>query len=275
MTTHQAHNIPWSLLVDNIALRNKPWTGSTEYDFYPAERPGEQNDLRHFARKLGSAVRTFAETERAKHPQRIVLEGGKIFPDALLDIPDIELTVEQQTLAFWRQEFGMSDARGPQAVKELLLHDAVPALLYLAQQKDVSMERFEWATYSNFFHYGARRIFEDSLAAYIVLNVHIAVGRFGEAFRGTPSFVRAREYLTLGTDYDLHERLQCEFFRDNQELQNVERLTPYLKRLFRLMYLWDMVTIEYSKPVDWEERVSDCLQFLWRFTPLEPVAAEA
>lgn len=261
----QAANIQWALIFDNLVLERKPSTGRTGYECSPAGRPDEENDLRDFARKLGSTVRAFAETERAKYPERIVLNDGKIFPDALLAFADTDLAAEHQTPAFWQQEFGVDDERAPQALIELFLRDAVPSLLYLAQNKEARIARFEWVTESNVHHFGARRILSDSLAAYILVNVHVAMGLVGDAFRSTSSFVKVRKYLTDGTDFDVHQRPHREFFCDNEELQKVERIAPYLDRLIRLMYLWDMFSTEYGKTVDWEKLVLVCLQYIWGF----------
>lgn len=278
MTTHQSHNIPWSALVDNLVWRTKP--GGTEYNWYPAQKPGEEKAIKHFARKVASTITTFSETERKKYPANLELDSEKIFPDSLIEpeaagpgYPDRRLTEKHQSLEWWigRASEGWDFRHGDEAdaIKTLFVLDRVDTLLFLAQNKETHLGGLEHITYSNFFHYGTRRVMENAIVAYLMLNMHAALNLMGDSFRPSAHFRRVHSYLTQSSDHDTHQEIHREFFKDNENLHDVGRLSSHLKRLFRLLYVWDVVSKEYGKEVDWEAEVLRVLDIFWGF-PSDP-----
>lgn len=82
---HQAHNIPWTLLCDNLMIRHpSPQRRYPEKtDFWERDRPSQASDIAHFTRKVASTIREFSDTERKKYPEIMKLDENKVCPYTL------------------------------------------------------------------------------------------------------------------------------------------------------------------------------------------------
>ncbi|EJU05172.1 hypothetical protein DACRYDRAFT_103667 [Dacryopinax primogenitus] len=297
-TPHQAHNIPWSLLVSNLAfIRPSPQRPEQNVAEISALRKANQaSDIGHFARRFAAAIREFAATDRGKYPEKIKLaelEDGKVLPDSFLDKSlgyRSTITPEVQTVVYW-DELGKHDRVPDEGghsdlLKTLYLpkHPYITNLLFLAQSSSGVLRKLRHVTYSNFFHYGTDRVYQNALMAYILLNVSISMDLYGSKFEPSNAFLRTKGFVTGIQDYDAEMAPHQAFLGPgNDRLQDLPRFKQYLKDCFWQLYVCEMILREMDgkkareekrepKGLDWEKEVMECLSSMFTgidWPPLE------
>ncbi|KZT55107.1 hypothetical protein CALCODRAFT_361754 [Calocera cornea HHB12733] len=284
-TPHQAHNIPWHLLVSNLTF-TRPSTQRPALklaELAATRKPNQDSDVAHFSRRFAATIREFAATERAKYPVVIALkdlEDDKVLPDALLGEPfthNETITLEHQTVEYWKsipaQKTALDEGELADLVKTLYLPSAphIDTLLFLAQLPEEPLHQLRHVTYSNFFHYGTDRVYQDALMAYILINVHISLGMYGEKFEPNSNYEHAVRFITESQDFNAHMAPQRAFFgMGNEQLQDISRLKTYLNGCFWQLYVCEMVLQEMDmrraneegrelRGLGWEREIATCL----------------
>ncbi|KZO90519.1 hypothetical protein CALVIDRAFT_490342 [Calocera viscosa TUFC12733] len=291
-TPHQAHNIPWHLLASHLTLTRpspqRPQLKSAELS--ASQKPTQDGDIAHFVRRFAAIIREFATTERGKHPAVLALkdlEDGKVLPDAFLGEPfGYRGTVkpEHQTVEYWKHLSSphvVDDGALADLVKTLYMPSAphVPSLLFLAQLPQEPLRKLRHVTYSNFFHYGTDRVYQDALMGHILLNVHLSLDLYGDAFEPNSTYDRVVRCITESQDYDGHMAPHRAFFgAGNEALQDLPRFKSYLKGCFWQLYTCEMILMEMDarrareegrqpRGLEWEKEIAICVASMFPGLP--------
>ncbi|KAF8213545.1 hypothetical protein K438DRAFT_1099582 [Mycena galopus ATCC 62051] len=289
-TMHQSHNIAWDSLTSNLVYiyENSSIT-PRRTDLFPRCLPSQANSLNHFARTVGTTIRTFSDTERAKYPAHYDASlAGKLFPDEILSryshLPRASVTPKSQLLEDWIEraerarwtEIGYDTGQGDLAdvVKVLLAENQMDQLLMLAQHPKVPIHDLHYLTWGHSF--GWDHAVYWALESYIVFNVLlskpelIADGRY-KSMRSYQYVVRQS---MASHDYDAQSFPHREFFCgsiDHNERQfddidpfaDANKLHEYLKMCFRMLYRYDILARECGVSVDWEGNVTYIVGKAW------------
>jgi hypothetical protein len=257
MTCHQAHNIPWSILEECIIPAK-----DDENSWEPKhENEAQTKKLQHFISKFASAIEEFSTTARKRYPDTIRQE--KVFSDDLVD--EEFLLKRYQQLSYWKERaqdgYSSSDMDLTSVIKMLFNKEEITSILYLAQQKDAKLPKLSRITYSNFFHFGIARIYQDALQMYLVINVCLAKSRIGTSTRPRPRQLSNIVHEVMsGQDGDVNHLPHRAFLRGNEDLHDVTELKKYLEFLWRCIYLYDMILKEAGEPINWREDIFYCLK---------------
>lgn len=101
------------------------------------------------------------------------------------------------------------------------------------------------------------------MTAYLCLNVMLAFGFYGDTFFEVVTFSSSLSLLTGSSDYNVQADVHRPFYIGNERLQEFGRMKDHLKKLFRLLYVSDMIVRESGEEVDWEGLVRGLLHFLF------------
>ncbi|KDR65864.1 hypothetical protein GALMADRAFT_260068 [Galerina marginata CBS 339.88] len=289
---HQGHNIPWDTISTNFKFSREdkrftpPLTGLMSRD-----KPGAQNELRHFIKKFTAAIRTFSDTERAKYPATFTpLSSGNLFTDELREKHSEYLTEHNQRIEYWiasaqwnvsedgtsQPTYNTGQAELAEVVKVLLYENEMETLLMLANHPLIplaSLRNLHWG-----HHFGFSRVMESALRAYLFFNVAEATGILENGSYASMRYEYASllSELSGGMDYPAqqipHQKFleECGVFQQNrfrwvygdkwEESENVihkdyGRLQEYLKTLFALMYRYDVLVRECGLVPEWEDEM--------------------
>ncbi|CAL8069269.1 unnamed protein product [Orchesella dallaii] len=268
-TCHQAHNIPWNDFLE--LLHKEPYyTSSTcgndantfELRFKVDENGQVYRKLKHFACKIESTIKDFSKTERQKYKNEEIDKISKVY--------------EKESCNEWLREDELQDLAGwanlkegcnyyPDnfvgAVKELFIQEKAESLLLLAR-KGICLEKLQFVTYSNFFHYGVGRIKEDCLTLYIHLNLLLASGTLQSPTSWYGQWKRFLGHEILNSyDGNSQSRMYKEYFQNNPNFEDLDGLQELLKKLFRMMYVYDMIMKERGVDVSWKNEVLSCIAY--------------
>jgi len=279
MSCHQAHNIPWSTfleLLHKVPPRHNPSQPVASNDepshklvFTPDAEGRVFRRITHFANKLHNAIKEFSQTERKKYLDDDIDGMTQLYDKGNNDF----LREDSQDLSGWsglkEEHLKSYEAEDYiETVKELFIQEQIAPLLHLSRN-GVRLEKLQFATYSNFFHYGVGRIKEDCLTLYIHLNLLLATGTIcnpSEWYVQWKQFLR--QEILIRYDGNSHIRMYKEYFIKNPNFEDLEGLHDLLKRLFRMLYLYDMVMNERNVNVDWKNEVLRCVFYFAENTSL-------
>jgi hypothetical protein len=270
VSLHQARALPWSIIVEYHRQRKgidgkRIWSASVNGEL--EHTPAFLKRVDHFAGRLEKVLNEFASTESAKHDRNKVDSMKKLYPDSAID--DI-LVGRFQTVKGWTDwigEHGKALRTGTSEggelcdiVKELFNRDMMAPLLHLARNVR-GIERLSFITYSNFFHYGYRRVLEDALTCYLLLNYLVASDMIFEP-GGLP---RSLDRFTMVESHDAsltyYRKLIGNYDRDGISDGNIGKLQSFSFRcLYQYHLFWDAVCgRSRAERIDWRDEVRLCL----------------
>ncbi|KAG5646138.1 hypothetical protein DXG03_004377 [Asterophora parasitica] len=275
---HQEHTIPWNSAAANFKFyRDNAHFTPRRTALFARNLPTQGQTLNHFVRILNNTIETFSKTERAKYPASFHAPvSGPLFSDEVRDRYPEYLNERNQYIEYWiarartRSSHGHS-ARGyttsdgdlADVVKVLFHENQMQTLLMLAHHPQVPLSTLRNLSWGH--HFGFSRVMESALHAYVLLNIFMATGTLmgGE-------YLETREYKTMlamsthGMDFPAQQLPHREYLNalpvaGSSALPEVHRdlsaLKEYLKKMFSLLYRYDMVVRECGLDSDWEAHV--------------------
>lgn len=267
---HQSRSLPWSVIVEFHRRRRSP-------DRYPTssgkflDDNGPQSKLtarvEHFAVQLEKAIDEFAKTESAKHDRKKVDAIKRLYPDSMVD--DVLLDRYQSPAAWneWigrhRKELMGHTSEGGElcdVIKELFNRDMMPPLLHLARNVPM-MDRLSFITYSNFFHYGHRRVLQDALTCYLLVNYLVATGDILHPGRLPDTLDRFKSQEDHNASLTVYNRLIGDYTKDGIPDKKVKELQRFSFRcLYQYQLFWNEVCDRSgAERIDWKDEVRLCL----------------
>ena len=269
VSLHQSR-LPWSIIVEYHRQKRRPARNPSKIDrsLEPEADPKLMERVDHFSEKLEHVIKEFSATESAKYDRKTVDAIKKLYPDAVID----EILVERfQTPKGWndwikknRQELSGGTMQGGQladVVKELFNRDMMAPLLYLA--RNVSMiDRLSWITYSNFFHYGYRRVLEDALTCYLLINYLVVSDQIFQPEALPQSLDHFLSKEDWNASLTVYSKLIGNYRTDGIPDPNIKELQKFSFRcLYQYQLFWDEVCgASKAKRIDWHNEVRRCLE---------------
>jgi len=285
LAMHQSHNIPWHLISSNFEFKENdksftpPFTGLVSKD-----NPNTLQEINHFVRKFAQAIRTFSDTERAKYPDQKLLSEGNVFSDELKKKYPEYLNDTNQRIEYWIDSaiYESINRDTADVVKILLYENEMPILIMMAHHPKISIIRLQEFGYDND---GFSRVMDSALQAYLYFNVAEATNTLTNG-----KYTHAKEYASLLMDVNYgsaleiphHQFLQScgvygyehsydrsqgfiginrnrdegEWSRDLHFHKDFGRLKDYLKKLFALLYRYDLLLRECEIEPRWEWEIA-------------------
>lgn len=172
-------------------------------------------------------------------------------------------------------------------IKLLIVENQMETLLMLAHHPKIPINSLHHMSWGHSF--GWNRLQEYALQAYIFFNVIaskpelIESGKYKEmesykyvvnhltgTVDGDGQTIPHREFLlrpvTGNTCQKLHNRTMDETFIE--VFEDLKLLQEYLKKLFSLLYRYEMLVRECGLDSQWELEISDAMWWLWRVKPV-------
>ncbi|KIJ14999.1 hypothetical protein PAXINDRAFT_12266 [Paxillus involutus ATCC 200175] len=288
---HQAHTIPWNTLSANfVFIRDNPRITPRRTDLFSRGRPTQANELNHFVRVFARTISTFANTKRTKFPAPANITphapADKLFPDELIDKFPRYLNKKNQSIRYWISAGRVNDdgkriyttSHGDLAdvVKVLIYTNNLPALLRLAHHPEIPLGTLAHLSWGHYF--GFWRVAESALWAYTYINICAATGLLetGEWLQ-TSFFQWLFRETTSSMDYDAQQLPHWVFWGSAgdggteaprlampTEFRDFARINGYLKVLFRILYLYDVVVRECGGQVRWEDEITSTIRWMTR-----------
>ncbi|KAH9477184.1 Gramillins biosynthetic cluster protein [Psilocybe cubensis] len=264
---HQGHNIPWNIISSNFHFVSNDRRFTSPKTSLIVHKPDEKS-LKHFIRKFGTAIRTFSKTERTKYPESFEpLLTGKVFSDELREKYPQYLDERNQNIEAWfAAGYSTSNANLAEAVKILLHENEMSTLLMLAQHPSIPLAQLNHLSWGH--HFGFSRVKESALRAYMFFNAAEATGILenGKYTTIQPEYSSLLSEIASSMDYPAQQVTHQEFLRECGVLQggtswvpeetyvhsDYARLQRYLKKLFELMYRYDMLLAECGAEPEWD-----------------------
>jgi len=290
---HQSHNIPWHILASNIRYVHDdnrvtpPYTGLRLLD-----RPTQSGELNHFTRKFVSAIHTFALTERQKYPPaqefRTPPDDELVFSAELMaKYPDY-LNENNQKLENWihPRYLTTSQRRNDwsddlvRAVGILLHENQMHTLLMLANHPLIHLRTLDCFGYQLLD--GSDTVAHEALVACLLWNFVDAAGYLlSGAYKDMMKSIifLDRRYMwffgfphrgfygrTINTDpavFDSDKQTEGEV-PELCNAEGAEKLQAYLKRLFELLYRYEVLVTEcgVDRGPDWQNKIVNAFWFL-------------
>ncbi|KAJ7534288.1 hypothetical protein O6H91_13G088000 [Diphasiastrum complanatum] len=280
---HQAHNIPWSYLVDNLEYREDGRLMVVTRDMHkkqPRSRHGKHAQylkeiavkeleiakrIRYFASRFAKAIAEFALTERnkEKYSEQRLKSMSKIYADEECEDEGFLRPGERQSLSYWKPLFDAENYYGiySEFTSELFRKDLLHSILYMARN-GLTLEK-SWSYYNSNVCYG---IIQDTLEVYLHLNVMIGTGIIANPSKW---YVQCKDFFSWRVNDELNRSARGEllygrvsnlnfllpFFEKDREFQDLSTRKELLNLLFRRLYLYDMAMREGGVEWNWEKEI--------------------
>eukprot|EP01132_Coremiostelium_polycephalum_P003807 gene3807-4737_t len=295
---HQIHNIPWKSLADCYRLKDELVSKNIKLKKPTLKELDELIDpkkklYQHFKKCFISTVKEFESTELEKYQEKELKSIKKLFTDSECNNDDgLNPPYYQQYLTegsplqdfqYWKDIDWSEVQSNPsgleteaQVIKILFNRNQMDRIMALIKVHKIPIMKLRFMTYSNFFHYGIGRVFEDAIQIYLYLNLQIAAGIVNKPVvnkrDGTTSSNRIAKYinsLLWHQDYDTQSAIYRPYFHcqdrsqpNDGDLIDIEKGIEVLKIAFRLIYQYSAVATLCGEPINLEEVIDNQFRYL-------------
>ncbi len=266
ITCHQNHNLPWKVLIELDRSKSKKEKRLFTFEL-SSPLTDRDKKLVFFFSCLKKTITEFADTESKKYNRAEVDAIKQLYPDNAVNSIFLK---EFQTGDSWKKWLNKnrseikSSAGGElcDIIKELFNHNMMAPLLYIARNIP-GVEDLSFVTYSNFFHYGFRRVLEDAMICYFFFNYEIVKNNM-ESPEIWPE--AGLKELTFEHDHDAsklyYRKMIGNYENDIIPLENIIELGKFS---FRCIYQYELFWNEICEksgaaPIDWLKELWACLE---------------